>query len=293
MRYGSAGAFRTALERRLLTLAERTDVPLMRLRKLVVFDRLLARLVIVSSEGWILKGAMALHFRVGPQFRTTKDLDLGRHDDEQAATADLRLAQSVELGDYFSFTIQRTAKLDALLEGTAIRYHAIAEVDGRPFEDITVDVGFGDPRALMPDVLRGPDLLRFADILPAEVPALPLEQHVAEKLHAYTRAYASGRASTRVAGCIRCRQRCRPLRPNGAPQTPGWRPSLASTRRCPLDTSRRGRSLIQSSPGALPQTHTGNQPAGRGRGDYGQQPSHRSPFGARPQTILLLDGRAA
>jgi len=47
-------------------------------------------------------------------------------------------------------------------------------------------------------VLRGPDLLSFADIPPAEVPILPLEQHVVEKVHAYTRAYAAGRASTRV-----------------------------------------------------------------------------------------------
>lgn len=99
MRYGSAGAFRTALERRLQTLAEQGEIPLVRLRKLVVFDRLLARLLVVAPDRWVLKGAVALHFRVGPHFRTTRDLDLGRHDDEQAATADLRLAQAVELGD--------------------------------------------------------------------------------------------------------------------------------------------------------------------------------------------------
>lgn len=38
----------------------------------------------------------------------------------------------------------------------------------------------------------------FADIPPAEVPALPLEQHVAEKVHAYTRRYVGGSPSTRV-----------------------------------------------------------------------------------------------
>lgn len=198
MRYASPGAFRVALERRLLTQAEQTGVPLVRLRKLAAFDRLIARLVAVAPDRWILKGAVALHFRVGPQFRSTMDLDLGRHDDEQAATADLLMAQSVDLGDYFRFAIQRTSKLDALLEGAAVRYHITAEVDGRPFEQVTVDVGFDNPPPLEPDVLRGPDLLSFADIPPAEVPALPLEQHVAEKVHAYTRAYAGGRASTRV-----------------------------------------------------------------------------------------------
>ncbi len=198
MRYASAGAFRTALEQRLLTLAQQTGVPLMRLRKLVAFDRLMARLVVVAPDRWILKGAVAMHFRVGPQFRTTRDLDLCRHDDEQAATADFRLVQSVELGDCFSFAIQRTSKLDKLLEGSAVRYHITAEVDGRPFEQVTVDVGFADPPAFEPEVLRGPDLLSFADIPPVEVRTLPFEQHVAEKVHAYTRAYAGGQPSSRV-----------------------------------------------------------------------------------------------
>lgn len=202
MRYASAGAFRAALESRLLTLAEQRNLPLVRLRKLVVFDRLMARLVAVAPDRWILKGAVALHFRVGPQFRTTRDLDLGRHDDEQAATADFRLVQSVELGDYFSFAIQRTSKLDALLEGAAVRYHITAQVNGRPFEQVTVDVGFADPPALEPEVLRGPDLLSFAGIPPVEVPTLPLEQHVAEKAHAYTRAYAGGHLSSRVKDLI-------------------------------------------------------------------------------------------
>lgn len=198
MRYTSAGAFRTALERRLLTLAQQSNVPLMRLRKLVVFDRLMARLIVVAPDRWILKGAVAMHFRVGPHFRTTRDLDLGRHDDEQAATADFRLVQSVELGDYFSFALQRTSKLDLLLEGSAVRYHITADVDGRPFEQVTVDVAFADPAVFEPEVLRGPDLLSFADIPPVEVPTLPLEQHVAEKVHAYTRTYADGRPSSRI-----------------------------------------------------------------------------------------------
>jgi hypothetical protein len=40
--------------------------------------------------------------------------------------------------------------------------------------------------------------LEFAGIEPIEVPVLPLEQHVAEKVHAYTRTYSRGRASSRA-----------------------------------------------------------------------------------------------
>jgi hypothetical protein len=198
MKYATPGAFRRALEQRLLTMARETDVPLMRLRKLVVFDRLMARLVVVAPNRWVVKGAAALLFRLGARSRTTKDLDLGRQDNEEAATADFLAAQSLDLGDYFTFVIERTRRLDAMLEGVAVRYHVVAELGGRVFEDVTVDVGFGDPVVADPELVRGPDLLSFADIPPAEVPALPLEQHVAEKVHAYTRTYVGGRPSTRV-----------------------------------------------------------------------------------------------
>lgn len=201
MRYATAGAFRTALEQRLLAIAAQTGVPVVRLRKLVVFDRMLARLMAVAPNRWVLKGAVALHFRIGPQFRTTKDMDIGRQDSEEAATADFLAAQSADVGDYFTFVIRRTRRLDPTVEGAAVRYHATAELGGRPFEDVTVDVGFGDPPVADPELVRGPDLLSFADIRPVEVPALPLEQHVAEKVHAYTRSYA-GNPSTRVKDLI-------------------------------------------------------------------------------------------
>ena len=79
-----------------------------------------------------------------------------------------------------------------------MRYHATAQLAGRTFEDITVDVGFGDAVVGGPELVRGPELLSFADIPPVEVPALPLGQHIAEKVHAYTRSYPGGSPSTRV-----------------------------------------------------------------------------------------------
>ena len=49
MRYASAAAFRTALEQRLLNQSRETGTSLVRLRKTVVFDRLLARLMEVAT----------------------------------------------------------------------------------------------------------------------------------------------------------------------------------------------------------------------------------------------------
>jgi hypothetical protein len=202
MKYTTASAFRRALEQRLAAISHQTGVPLVRLRKLVVFDRLMARLSTVAPSGWVLKGAVALNFRVGSRFRTTKDLDLCRYDSEEAATADFLAAQSVDLGDYFMFIIERTGELDLATENAAVRYHITAQLAGRRFDDVTVDVGFGDPVVTEPDIVRGPDLLSFADIAPIEVPTLPLEQHIAEKVHAYTRQYAGGMLSSRVKDLI-------------------------------------------------------------------------------------------
>lgn len=199
MRYESAASFRTALEVRLKKRSDDTGMSLSRLRKSVVFDRLLARLVAVASGRWVLKGALALEFRFGSRTRTTKDIDLGRADDERAATSDFIEAQRVDLGDYFVFVIERTDRLDELEDAAAVRYHVSCELAGRAFDDITVDVAFGSPELSGADTLRGPELLEFADIHAVEVPAIPLVRHVAEKLHAYTRAYGrSARPSSRV-----------------------------------------------------------------------------------------------
>ena len=56
----------------------------------------------------------------------------------------------------------------------------------------------GDGEEPLPsDELAAPDLLDFAGIEPAHVLAAPLEQHLAEKLHAYTLRYADDRPSSR------------------------------------------------------------------------------------------------
>lgn len=203
MRYTTAAAFRTALETRLLAHARQANVSIVRLRKIVVFDRLLARLLAVAPDRWLLKGALALDFRLGTRrMRATKDMDLGRADDEAATTDDFFAAQAIDLGDHFVFAVERTGALDQLVEGAAVRYRVAAELAGRPFERVTVDVGFGEPLPSPPETLRGPDLLAFADIAPLAIPVLPLEQHVAEKLHAYTRRYGAGRPNTRVKDLI-------------------------------------------------------------------------------------------
>jgi hypothetical protein len=188
MRYQSGTAFRTALEQRLLARSHATGLALSRLRKLVAFERLLARLLVVAPDRWVLKGGLALDFRLGDQARATIDMDLGRHDDDTAANHDFIAARLTDLGDYFAFTIDQTPILDEADVAGAVRYRARASLAGRRFEDFIVDVGFSEPLA-EPDEVIGPDLLAFADLPPIRVPTLPLPTHVAEKVHAYTKRY--------------------------------------------------------------------------------------------------------
>ncbi len=75
MRYESAARFRQALEQRLGDRAKATGASVVRLRKTVVFERLLARLAVAAPGRWVLKGGLALDFRLKDRSRTTRDMD--------------------------------------------------------------------------------------------------------------------------------------------------------------------------------------------------------------------------
>lgn len=187
-----------ALEERLKAEAERSGVGLARLRKRVAFELFLRRLVAVAPHRWVLKGALALDFRLDATTRPTMDIDLGRDDDEAAAIEDIAAAQRLDLDDFFTFAATRADAFDESDEFRALRFRVSAELAERVFERFVVDVGFTDPIAWTPDTIRTSDFLSFAEIAPVELPAIPLPQHIAEKVHAYTATYGpSGQPSTR------------------------------------------------------------------------------------------------
>jgi Nucleotidyl transferase AbiEii toxin, Type IV TA system len=195
MKYTGAAAFRQALTQHITMVTREQGLSHTRIRKLIVFDRFLARLLAASPEGWVLKGGVALNLRWQRQARTTKDLDLGRLDDEETATEHLLAATNIDLDDFFMFAVERTAKLDTMRDGATVRYHVTAELAGRRFDEVTVDIGFGDPLDPAPDTVPGTTLLMFAGIERLAIPTIALEQHLAEKVHAYTRFYDSGKST--------------------------------------------------------------------------------------------------
>lgn len=201
MRYATPAAFRAALEARLNAAARASGRPVGRARKLVAFTRLLARLDHAAPGQWILKGGFALELRLPGQARATRDVDLDWAASLDDATVALVEAAALELDDYFEFDIQRVGDA-GIGAGGGIRFRADAYVGGRLFEPLLIDIGVGDESCPRADELTAPDLLDFAGIEPALIRAIPLEQHIAEKLHAYTRRYADDQPSSRAKDLI-------------------------------------------------------------------------------------------
>jgi hypothetical protein len=204
VRYATAVAFRQALEQRLKNEAKETGLTLARLRKRVAFEAFLRRLLAVAPDRWVLKGALALDFRLHTRTRSTKDIDLGRDDDEQAAIRDIVAAQRVALDDFFTFAAIRASDLDDADDFTAVRFHVTAQLGGRTFEQFRVDIGFLDSISYEPDTIQSPGMLRFAGVPQLALPAIPIPQHLAEKVHACTRRYGDATARARRTWSTSC-----------------------------------------------------------------------------------------
>lgn len=202
MKYATPAAFRAALEARLNATARAGGRPVGHARKLVAFTRLLARLERAAPDRWVLKGGFALELRVPGQARTTRDVDIDWDTSLDDAATALVEAAALDLGDHFAFDIRRIGAVDIGSAGGGVRFHADAYVAGRLFEPLLIDVGLGSELLRPPDELTAPDLLDFAEIAPAHVRAIALEQHIAEKVHAYTRRHGDDQPSSRAKDLI-------------------------------------------------------------------------------------------
>ena len=194
MKYTSGRDFRQALEDRLQEIFHTENIPLVRLRKQVAFERLITRLLTIQPDTWILKGGLAMQLRLGIQSRTTKDIDLLYRELFTSIYDSLREAASLDIGDWFTFEVGQSEETPQDLFG-GHRYHVRCLLDGRVFETFHVDVGVGDLLIEDYDCLYFDPILDFAGIVSTEVPCFPITQQIAEKMHALTREYASGGSS--------------------------------------------------------------------------------------------------
>jgi predicted nucleotidyltransferase component of viral defense system len=201
VKYGDAAAFRQALEQRLRARAAGDGARIARDRKRVAFERLLARLNEVAPGDWLLKGGFALDLRLADRARATRDVDLDWQANEEELAETLIEAAGLSGDDFFTFGIDRTGMAPEPLGGSH-RFRVTASLASRHFETFLLDVGLRSSLVDERDTLTTPDLLSFAEIDPIEIPAVPLERHIAEKVHAYTRRYGDDQPSSRVKDMI-------------------------------------------------------------------------------------------
>lgn len=185
--YTSPAAFKEALEQRL----RKTGLAdLSRRRQLVVFDRMLARIVAAFGDAVVLKGGVALELRL-ERARATKDIDLRLTGSPEGLLARLRELGRLELGDFMAFEIEADPHHPEIqndgMRYEGLRFRAECRLAGKIYgQRFGVDVAFGDPLVGDPDVVVADDVLAFAGVSPATLRLYPVETHIAEKLHAYT-----------------------------------------------------------------------------------------------------------
>ena len=192
MRYGTPGALRDALEHRLRIRSETTGIGLDRLRRRVVFERVVARLQAAEPDRWVLKGGMALEVRLRDQARLTKDIDLGLRD--QAGDGPELHARLVEaltpdpFGDDFVILAKTPRRLigdgpDSLVWRASVD----ANLAGRLFGRLSLDIA---PRGSELDATQRvqlPNSLAFAGIESPTIEIIDVQRHAAEKFHGMQR----------------------------------------------------------------------------------------------------------
>ena len=191
-----------ALEQRLHNRSAETGISLDRLRRRVLFERIISRLQADEPGVWVVKGGMALEVRLSDRARLTKDLDLGlRGDVTDGAELQERLVEALAAdpdSDRFELSV---GPVKPLIEDGAgritWRLSISADLAGKPFGRIPVDIS---PRAAelhLTDFVELPNSLAFAGISSSTIELVDVDRHAAEKFHAMLKDFGD-RDNTRV-----------------------------------------------------------------------------------------------
>lgn len=180
-----------------------------RLRRRVVFQRLLARVGVSST--WVLKGGFCLEVRFDLGSRGTKDLDLvaptGWGPDGALDLQDEldELLSHDRDSDGFDFAVGAPRSVPG--DGRELWRVAVeASLAGTVFAQVSLDVVVQEAELEGGvEELLVPPPLGASGFGAARVLAVDVDQHAAEKIHAYSRTYAQDQPSSRGEGSGRPR----------------------------------------------------------------------------------------
>lgn len=202
MIYETPKAFRTALEDRLKAESSETGTSLDRLRRRILFERMIARLDAAEPGYWVLKGGMALEVRLRADARLTKDIDLGlRAELSDGAQLRDRLIEALSAdpdGDRFELAVGSVSRLVEDGHGRSTwRARITAVLAGKPFGGVQLDISPRGGELGSTEMLPLPNSLAFAGIAARTVEVIDLQRHAAEKFHGMLRVL-DDRENTRV-----------------------------------------------------------------------------------------------
>lgn len=202
MTYDTPQALRIALEQRLLNQSRASGVSLDRLRRRVVFERVVARLEAAEPGQWVLKGGMALEVRLRDAARLTKDIDLGlRAPDVEPTGLHERLVEALGRDPYADRFLLRPGPVSRLMEdglgAVTLRSTVAADLAGKPFGRVQLDVSPRGHELEQTDMVTLPNSLAFAGIETPTIEIVDLHRHAAEKYHAMVKDFGE-RENSRV-----------------------------------------------------------------------------------------------
>lgn len=202
MSYETPQALRTALEQRLLNRSRESGVSLDRLRRRVIFERVLSRLQAAEPGQWVLKGGMAMEVRLKDGARLTKDMDLGLRaagvDGEQLRERVIEALGTDPYGDRFELEVGAAKRL--MEDGGGYetwRLKVSAALADRRFGGMQLDISPRGHELIDTETVPLPNFLAFADVQTPEIEIIDAARHAAEKLHAMTRDFGE-RENSRV-----------------------------------------------------------------------------------------------
>ncbi len=169
----------------------KTGENIVRLRRRVAFDRLLARIFNRQQSSFFLKGGYAMELRFS-NARATKDMDftyLKRAETLKEPMSELILQElqtfaQINLNDHFIYRIG-LPQIDIENAPYGGSRHIVTSIiDNKLFSEFPIDVG-GDFLIDDTEIITGENWLEFYDIPAPAIPIISQAQQFAEKVHAY------------------------------------------------------------------------------------------------------------
>lgn len=177
---------RASLLARMAGAAREAGVVPRRIHLVVAIDRLLVRLLTAAPGEWVVKGGYANQLRRPDAARFTEDLDLRVDATIEAANVLLASAFAVDAGDDLDYeAVAAPSQLDGP-PGGGLRFVVVARLAGTEFVRFKVDVSAADAVVGPPESCRSDPVLERLGFPTSRFPVYPVDQHVAEKLHALT-----------------------------------------------------------------------------------------------------------